>query len=220
METTLDLGTRGWGSDRVDTHVTVRQYQDLASVNPGAAAENVVETFPGNREYQLLGASIDIHGKRDDGYWSGFSAQFGRLNVYGAELASLDGGALTLDRPKFNITLYGGRRFSLFDNPAQRGIGGVNFTFKLSPDMSLEYDGLWYVKGTHSLAFRKRFGPAWMWSSYFRVVGGSPVDLNTQLMFAPGSGKTSLRLGYFQKLEQQRLLLRLHRTRLARTTRI
>jgi hypothetical protein len=122
------------------------------------------------------------------------------MNVYGAELASLDGVSLTLDRPRFRITLYGGRRFSYYSDPVQRAIGGVNLAFKLSPDSTFEYDGLWYVKGSHSFSYRKRFGPAWMWSSYFRMVGGEPVDFNSQVMYSPGNGKTTLRVGFFQKL--------------------
>jgi hypothetical protein len=200
FETLLDLGTRGWGSDRINTHFTLRQYQDLTTVNPGSAAENIVETFPFNRQYQVLQASLEIHGQPQDGYWSGFSAQIGRLNIYGAELASLDGGSLSLDRPRFNVTIYGGRRFTFFSDPEQRGIGGVNFDFKLNPDTSLEYDGLWYIKATHSLAFRRRFGPAWLLSSYFRMVGSAPVDFSTQVMYTPGSGRTSLRGSFFQKL--------------------
>ena len=121
VETMLDLGTRGWGWDRLDTHFTLRQYQDLTPVNPGAPAENIIETFPFNRQYQVLEASVEIHGKPGEGYGSGFSAEIGRLNVYGAELATLDGGSVSLDRPNFDITLYGGRRYTYFSDPVQKG---------------------------------------------------------------------------------------------------
>jgi hypothetical protein len=199
-ETLLDLGTQGFGSDRINTHFTLRQEQDLTHVNAGAPAQDVVETFPGSREYQVLDASLEIHGKPSDGYWSGLAAEIGRINIYGAELASLDGAAISLDRPRFKVTVYGGRRFTYFSDPDQRGIGGANVEFKLSRDMSFEYDGLWYIKGSHNFAFRKRFGTAWMWSSNFRVVGGSPTDFSTQVMWAPDSGKTTLRAGFYQQL--------------------
>ena len=200
VETILDLGTRGWGSDRINTHVTLRQYQDLSPVNPGAPAENIVETFPFSRSYQVIAGSVEIHGNPGDGYWSGFSAQIGRLNIYGTQLASLDGGALSLDRPRFSITLYGGRRFSYFSDPLEKGMGGGNFALKLGPDTSVEYDVLWYVKSNHSVGLRRRLGPSWLWSSYFRTIGASPIDFKTQFMYAPAGGKTSLRLAYYQKL--------------------
>jgi hypothetical protein len=200
IQTMLDMGTTGWGSERVDTHFTFMQDQDLTTVNPGAAAQNIIETFPGNREYQVLNASVDIHGLPQDGYWSGLNAEIGRINIYGAELASLDGMAVALNRPKFKVTLYGGRRFTYFSEPGQRAIGGANIELKLNPDSTFEYDVIWYVKGSHNFAYRRRLSPAWMWSTYFRMVGGYPVNVNTEFLYAPGSGKTSLRASYFQEL--------------------
>jgi len=199
FENLIDMGTRGWLSDRIETHFTLRHDQDLSTVNPGSAAENMVETFPGNREYQILTGSIEIHGNPG----SGLDVQLGRMNIYGAEIASLDGASVSLNKSFFDLTIYGGRRFTYYGNPAQRGIGGVNFALKFSPNTTLEYDGLWYVKGTHGLSLRQRFGNSWMWTNYFRMVGGSPVDFNSQVMFAPGSGKTSLRVAFFQKLSNK-----------------
>jgi hypothetical protein len=200
FETLLDMGTTGWGSDRIDTHFTFRQEQDLTSVNPGAPAQNIIETFPGNREYQVLAASVDIHGKPSDGHWSGLDAQIGRINIYGAELASLDGAAVSLNRPRFKVTLYGGRRFTYFSEPGPRAMGGANVEFRLSPTATFEYDGLWYIKGSHNFGFRKRLGNAWLWTTAFRVVGGSPTSVSTQVMYAPVSGKTTLRVSYFEEL--------------------
>jgi hypothetical protein len=200
IETLLDMGTTGWGSPRIDTHFTFMQDQDLTMVNPGAEAQNIVETFPGNREYQVLNASIDIHGLSTDGYWSGLDAQIGRINVFGAELASLDGIAVALNRPRFKVTLYGGRRFTYFSEPGQRAIGGANVEFRIDQNSSFEYDGIWYVKGSHTFGYRRRLGPAWLWSTYFRVVGGSPVSVSTQFIYAPVSGKTSIRASFLEEL--------------------
>ncbi|HTW66694.1 MAG TPA: hypothetical protein VME17_18870 [Bryobacteraceae bacterium] len=199
-ETLLDMGTQGFGSDRVDTHFTLRQEQDLTAVYPGAPAQDILETFPGNREYQVLDASVDIHGKPSDGYWSGLDMQIGRINIYGAELASLDGAAITLNRPRFKVTAYAGRRFTYFSEPGPRAIGGANVEYRLSRDTSLEYDGLWYIKGSHNFGVRKRIGNAWLWTTYLRVVGGSPTNVNSQVMYAPINGKTSLRVSFAEEL--------------------
>lgn len=199
-QTLLDMGTTGFGSDRVNTHFTLLQQQDLTGVNHGAPAQNFIETFPGNRTYQVLDASVEIHGKPGDGYWSGLSGQVGRINIYGAELASLDGGSISLDRPHFKVTLYGGRRFTYYSDPDQRAIGGANIELKFNSSTSFEYDGLWYIKGSHDFALRKRFGTAWLWSTYFRLVGGSPVDFSTQVIYSPANGKTTIRGSFYQEL--------------------
>lgn len=203
FETLIDMGTHGFGSDRIDTHFTLRQEQDLTSVTPGAPAQDILETFPGNRTYQVLDASVDIHGKPSDGYWSGLDLQIGRINIYGAELASLDGGAISLNRPRFKVTLYAGRRFTYFSEPGPRAMGGANVEYRLNRDTSLEYEGLWYIKGSHNFGIQKRFGNAWMWNAYLRVVGSYPTNVNTQVLYAPISGKTSLRIAFAEQVSSK-----------------
>ncbi|HEV2689179.1 MAG TPA: hypothetical protein VGV35_11510 [Bryobacteraceae bacterium] len=196
----LDWGTRGWLSDRVNTHFSFSYRQDVTHVQPGAAAENLIETFDGNRSLQLLSASVQIGGRPTDGVWAGTSLQLGRQYVYGAEFAAIDGASFSIDRPRFSLTVFGGRRFSLFADPDQRALGGANLVFKLSNNSSLEYDTLWYIRGTNSLAYRRRLGSSWLLHAYFRMFGGSPVDFSTQGIYSSRDGRTSVRLNFFQKL--------------------
>ena len=200
VESFIDWGTRGWLSDRVNTHFALEYLQDLSHVNTGSEAENIIETFGANRRFEFLNASIEINGKPTDGIWAGTSLTLGRQTVYGAELASIDGASFSIDRQRFDVTVFGGRRFSLFADPAQRAIGGASVTFKLDPNTSVQYDGIWYIKGTNSVAFRRRLNAQWLLSSYFRAYGGSPVDFSTQGLYNSGNGRTSLRLSFFQKL--------------------
>jgi hypothetical protein len=196
----VDWGTRGWLSERVNTHFAYRYEQDLSHVNTGAPAANAVETFSGNRALELVNAAVEINAKATDGGWAGTSLQVGRQYVYGAELAALDGASLTFDRRRFSVTVFGGRRFSYYSDPEQRAIGGANAVFRLGRETSIEYQGLWYIKGSNSLLFRKRFGAGWLFSSYFRAYGGSPVDFSAQGLYLSGQGKTTMRLSFFQKL--------------------
>jgi hypothetical protein len=161
---------------------------------------NIVETQRGNKLYELLDASIEIGSKPTDGAFAGTTIQLGRLNVYGAELASFDGGAVNIDRPHWDLQLFGGRRFTFFDDPVQRAIGGANLTFKIDPDTSVSLESLWYVKGSQRLVFRRRLNDRWLTSSYFRMFGGSPVDLSATAMYQSRSGRDSFRVGFFQKL--------------------
>jgi hypothetical protein len=58
IETFLDFGTRGWLSDRVNTHFAFVYDQDLSHVDQGAPAEGILETFGSNRFLQAAEASI------------------------------------------------------------------------------------------------------------------------------------------------------------------
>ncbi len=200
VEEFIDFGTRGYGSDRINTHFALRYRQDLTKVDPGSPAENVVETFYGRRLYEVLDASVEINSKPTDGWFAGSSAEFGRINVYGAELASFDGGSVTIGKPHWDLTLYGGRRFSFFSDPAQRAIGGANLNLKIDPSLSVELETLWYVKGSNRVVVRKRFRDRWLVSSYLRAYGGSPVDFSASMLYSSRSGRDTLRAGFFQKL--------------------
>jgi hypothetical protein len=196
----LDFGTRGWLSDRINTHFALRYRQDPTTVQQGSSAVGIVEAQPGNKLYELLDASVEINSKPTDGIFAGTTLRLGRINVYGAELASFDGGSFNIDRPHWGLELYGGRRFSFFDDPVQRAIGGANLTYKVDPTMSVSLESLWYIRGSNRLVLRKRFSDRWLASTYFRMYGGAPIDFNASAMYQSHSGRDSLRFGFFEKL--------------------
>ncbi|MDE3196623.1 MAG: hypothetical protein KGN84_09785 [Acidobacteriota bacterium] len=196
----LDFGTNGYGSDRVDTHFSIRYNQDLTKVDQGSPAVNPIETFYGNHYYEVLDANVSIHGKPTDGAFAGTTFSFGRLNVYGAELASFDGGSITVDRSKYTLELYGGRRFDFFSDPVQRGIGGANLNLKLNATTSLEFQTLWYIRGSNRVVLRKRWRDRWLFHSYLRAYGGSPVDFSASMVYSSRSGRNTIMGGFFQKL--------------------
>lgn len=200
VEGLVDWGTRGYLSDRVNTHFTMRYAQDVSSVVQGAPAQDILETFGGNREYQFLTASVEIHARPTDGAWASTSLTLGRQDIYGAELAPLDGAQLTINRQSFELSVFGGRRFSFYSDPDQRAIGGANLLLRVNPETSIELSTLWYVKGTNRITLRRRLGPHWVASSYLRSYDGAPVDFSALALYASERGKTSLRAGFFQKL--------------------
>jgi hypothetical protein len=200
VEELLDFGTRGWLSDRINTHFALRYRQDLTKVDVGSPGENVVEQFYGNKLYEVLDASLEINSKPTDGWFAGGSAELGRINVYGAELASFDGARITTARRRWAFTLYGGRRFSYFADPSQRAIGGANLNLRIDPTFSVELQTLWYIRGSNKIVARKRFNDRWLFAAYLRAYGGSPVDLDESVLYTSRTGRDSFRAGFFQKL--------------------
>jgi hypothetical protein len=200
VESFLDFGTRGWLSDRVNTHFALRYLQDVEPIGLGSPAQNIVETFNSNRRFEFLAASIEINSKPTDGVWAGTSLTLGRQYVYGAELAPIDGAALTIDHSAWALTLFAGRRFSFFADPDQKAMGGANATWKINPNTSLTYEGIWYIKGSNSLLFRRRLNSRWLVSSKFRLYGQYPVEFSAQGLYNSPNGKTSLHLSFYQQL--------------------
>jgi hypothetical protein len=198
--TFLNWGTRGWLSDRVNSNFSFAYSQDLSHVTKASPELDIIETFNSNRRLELVSGYIDINGRPSDGIFEGTSLRVGRQAVYGAELAEMDGASFTMDRPKYSWTLYAGRRFTYFSDPAQRAMGGGNFLYRFNENSSLEYDTFYYIKGTNSFRYRQSFRRSRLFSAGFRMVGSYPVDFTADGIWTPSDGNTSLRVSFAQKI--------------------
>ena len=196
----MNWGTRGWLSPKVNTNFSFRYRQDLRRLTDGSPSLSILNSFPQNRRLELMAASIEVRDLASSGAFGGSSLRVGRQYIYGAELASLDGVSFTLPKGRFALTLFGGRRFTYYSNPRQRVMGGGNLLIRLPGESSLEYEALFYVRGSHNIALRKRLSLDWRLRTYFKMVGGSPVDFSAQVMYLPVHGRTTARFSFFQKL--------------------
>jgi hypothetical protein len=199
LYTLLSFGTRGWGSDRVNTDFSLRYRTDLTNVYLGAPGQDILNTYPRSRKFEIQTGYLEVNGKPGDGWFTGSTLRFGRQYVYGAELASFDGASFSRTRAKYTFSIYAGRRFTYYSDPYQRAVGGVDFVYRFG-NASVEYSGLFYVKGSHVFNYRQRLPKDWLFNTYFKMVGSHPVDLALNGLWFPANGKTTLRLGFFQKL--------------------
>ena len=200
MYSFLDLGTRGWGSDRINTSFGVRYRQDLSAVDPASPNANILESYNGGKLIELAEATIEINSKPSDGMWAGTSLLLGRQTVYGAESASFDGGQFNLNKGALSLTLFGGRRFTYFSDPLQRAMGGGNLFYRFSPNTTVGYETVFYIRGTHKVNIRQRINDSWMLSGAFKAYGGSAADVQVQALYHSRNGKTSANFSFFQKL--------------------
>jgi hypothetical protein len=198
MYSFLNLGTRGWLSDRLNTNFAFRYEQDITHVNVGAPGQALINTFNGNRLFEVMSGYVEINGLSSDGIFAGSSLRLGRQDVYGSELAELDGASFTFNRPRYSLTLFGGRRFTYFSNPGQRAVGGLNLLIRLNDDSSFEYDGLVYITGTHTFTYRRHFRNLIL-NTHFRMVGGYPVDWVGTGIWTPDA-KSTVSLSLKQKI--------------------
>jgi hypothetical protein len=196
----MNWGTREWLSPRLNTNFSVRYRQDLSHVTEASPALTILNSLYGNRQIDLLSGSIELRGLPGDGAFAGTTLQLGRQYVYGTDVAAFDGASFHVNRRKYAATVFGGRRFTLYSDPAQRAIGGLNFSFRLTDRTTVEYQGIAYVKGSHSISFTQRFGSNAIFNTYLRVVGGSAVDYNAQILYNLRGGRTSIRGSIFEKL--------------------
>ena len=200
MYSFFNWGTRGWLSDRVNSNLTFAYSQDLTHVTNASPQLSIIDTFGSHRRLELVSGYIEIDGRPSDGLFAGSNLRLGRQDVYGAELAEMDGASFTVNRPRYSWTIYAGRRHTYFSDPVQRAIGGGNFLVRLGKDSSFEYDTLYYILGTNLFRYRQVLGNGWLFSSSFRMVGSAPTDFTADAIWSPEDGKTSLRLSFAQKI--------------------
>jgi hypothetical protein len=200
MYSVLNFGTRGWISNRVSTNFLLLYGQDITNVTNASPQLSIIDTFGSNRQLQLMTGYVQIDGLPTDGLFAGTSLRLGRQDVYGAELAEMDGASFTMDRPRYSWTIYAGRRYTYYSDPNQRAIGGGNFVFRIGKSSTFEYDTLYYIKGTNVFSYRQTIGNAWLFGTSFRMVGSSATDFAANAQWAPEDGKTSLFLSFAQKI--------------------
>lgn len=197
----IDFGTTGWISDRVNTHFSLRYDTDLTHVDPGSQGQDILNAFGANRLFQLMTANVEILGKPSDGWFANSSVVLGRQNLFGAELAEFDGASFTTtqDQGKFSMTLYGGRRYTYFADPLERAIGGGNFVYRFSPDTSLEYDGLIYIRASHVLTYRTRVNSHLLVNGSYRMIGSYPIEVKGTTIWSPSS-KGMIQVSFAERL--------------------
>lgn len=196
----INLGTRGWLSDRLNTNFTVRYREDLTHIDAGSEFQSPITAFPAARRFELLTGEIELHGESGDGALRNSTLSVGRLHEYSTDLASFDGVAFGDRIGKVSFSVFGGRRFTYFGDPVQRAIGGSEILFRLPHNTTLEYQNLFYVKGSHRVTLRKGWEKSITASSSLSMVGGHLTNSDTRLLWFPRDGKTTLRLGFQQEL--------------------
>jgi hypothetical protein len=199
----MNFGTRGWLSDRLFTNFSIRYRQDLTHVDAGSPFQSPISAFNNQRRVELLTGVVELRGEAGDGVFAHSSLALGRQNTYGLGLVSFDGVTYSQQVGRATMTFFGGRRFTYFDDPVQRALAGGDLLIRLPKNGSLEYEALFYVKGSHRVTVRKALRDNLNVSSYFGWVGGHPTDFNAQAFWLPRDGKTSLHLSFFQKLSDQ-----------------
>ena len=201
MYSYANFGTRGLGSDRINTNFALRYQSDLTNLQPGAPGQTVLNTFGGNHLFQFMAGNVEINGKPTDGWFANSSLRLGRQTMNdGPFLAEYDGASYTRRGQQYSLTVFAGRRFTYFSDPGKRAIGGFDFVYHPTDKISLGYQALFYVNGNNSFTYQQHLNDHWMVNGYFRMVGRHPVDLSASTFWTPSDGKTSISIAFFSKL--------------------
>ena len=197
------FGTRGLGSDRINTNFAVRYESDLTALQPGSPSLNLINTFRGSHLFEIMSGNVEINGRPTDGWFANSSLRLGRQTISdGPFLAEYDGASYTRRSTRYTVTLFAGRRFTYFSDPGKRAIGGLDLSVHLTDKINIGYQALFYVNGNNSFTYQQRLNDRWLLNGYFRMVGRHPVDLSASTFWSAANGKTTLNVAFFSKLSE------------------
>ncbi len=188
----LTFGTRGYGSDRLDTYVSLLSYHDLDNTSDGSPFIGFTDSYGGRSRFSVVNAYFDINGLAADGFLSDLHLRIGRqythsytnqLYVLGA--AVMDGATFEYRNDNYNFGAYVGSRAGIFSSPENRLVTGANFGAALGEAAYFNYDVLYYSSALiQSFTIEPRFEIPLRVQGFFRMVEDRPVDLGVRLNYA------------------------------------
>jgi hypothetical protein len=193
---------RDFGFERLrfDTQVSFRYWGDLDGSTEGSIFAGQLDAFRGRRILEPLTFYTDVKGYLSEDRQSRFNIRVGRQYVFGAEAVRLDGATFSINHPRFDLDVFGGRRVSFFADPEDRAVVGGNFLFRATPQTSLKYEVLHYVDNSHRFQIRHLIGESWFLEGNFFLLNDSPIDLGVTANYLPVNGKTRLTVNFLKKL--------------------
>ena len=201
MYSYASFGTRGLGSDRINTNFAIRYESDLTNLQPGSPSQSLINSFGGSHLFEIMAGNVEINGKPTDGWFANSSVRIGRQSMSdGPFLAEYDGASYTRRGSDYTLTLFAGRRYTYYSDPGPRALGGLDLSVRLTPTINIGYQTLLYTYANNSFTYQQRLNDNWMVNGYFRMVGRHPVDLSASTFWAPTGGKTTLTVAFFAKL--------------------
>jgi hypothetical protein len=190
----------GFEKLRFSTQASFRYWGDLNGTAKASPFTGELDGFVGRRVLEPLTFFADTSGFITDDRETKFNLRVGRHYVYGAESVRLDGATLTVNHPRVNFDVFGGRRVTFFSDPDERGVVGGNVEVRATARTTFKYEFLHYIQNSSRFHVSHRLGESWALSGNFFLLDTDPIDLGVDAFYLPYDGKTRLMFGFLQKL--------------------
>lgn len=191
----------GFERIRFDANISFRYSADLDGTTDASPFIGIRDAFRQRRIFEPLTFYTDVRGLLSDTNSSQLTVRAGRQYIYSAGTSvRMDGATFSLNHPKFELDVFGGRRVTFYSDPEERGVVGENFLFRPSERTTIRYDFLHYIDNSHNLEVRHGLGESWIVDGSLFMIDEHPVDLNIGAHYLPPAGKTRINFNFLQKL--------------------
>ncbi len=191
----------GFENLRFSTEASFRYSGDLDGTTNESTFIGMHESFVGRRILEPLTVFTDISHNLTDDRLTKLNVRVGRQFIYGADPIRIDGGTVTINHPRFDLDVFGGRRVTFFSDPEARGVFGQNLLVRATSRTSFGYDLLFYDDDiSHRFHIGHNIGESWVARGNFFMIDDSPVDLGFELHYLPPGANTRMAFNFLQKL--------------------
>lgn len=193
LYTRLNFGTKGFGSDRLNTFFSVVNYSDLDGTSSGSPFISYLDSYGGRNRLELVNAYFEMNGiGSEDGFFSNGHLRVGRQYVhsytnqlYPLGVTVMDGVSADFRNERFNIGGYVGSRPGLWSEPDFRFVTGFNFGALLGEKAYFNYDILYYADAVvQNFTIEPRWASRWGLQGFFRMVEDNPVDIGIRTAYS------------------------------------
>ena len=185
----LTFGTKGYGSDRLNTYVSLLSYHDLDGLSTGSPFQGSLDSYADGHRTSLVNAYFEMDGiGTGDGFLSRTHLRVGRQYthsysnaIYPLGATVMDGAAVDYRDDRFNVGGFIGARSGIFSNPQFRFISGFNFGARLGARARFNYDVIYYAQSVvQNFTIEPQFEKPFHLQGFFRMVEDRPIDVGVR----------------------------------------
>lgn len=188
----LTFGTRGYGSDRLNTYVSLLSYHDLDNTAAGSPFIGFTDSYDGRSRFSAVNAYFEIDGFAEDGFLSDVNLRVGRQYTHGYTNQLYPLGAVVMDGANFEYRgdryrfgAFAGSRSGIFSSPEDRLVTGGSFGAALGESAYFNYDLLYYASALiQNFTIEPIFEIPLRIQGFFRMVEERPIDLGIRVNYA------------------------------------
>jgi hypothetical protein len=201
----LSVGTRGYGSSRLNTYVSLVSYHDLDNTRNGSPYIDTLDGLNGSNRTDVINAYADINGLTKNGPLSQVRLRVGRQFAFDFDSlllgsAVIDGASFGARTERNELTAFFGWRESFFADPASEFTLGGSWTYTLRPKTKAHVDFIQYQSSQrYAFGLKQQFKHIFV-NSYISFIQTDPIEFGSDASYSAADSPWSVYASFLQQL--------------------
>ena len=201
----LSVGTRGYGSSRLSTYVSLVSYHDLNDTRNGSPYIDTLDGLNGGNRTDVISAYADINGLAKEGPLSRVQLRVGRQFAFDFDSlllgsAVIDGASFRTRTERSELTAFFGWRESFFADPASEFTLGGSWTYRLRSKTKAHVDFIQYQSSQrYAFGLQHQFKHVSV-DSHISFIQTDPIEFSSRASYSAPDSPWSVYASFLQQL--------------------